>query len=43
LSIGFRVLVARHPAIQTTGLLTITPVGFLPTEHASLSWTHNRT
>ena len=27
LSIGFRVLVARHPAIQTTGLLTVTPVG----------------
>src|SRR5215471_8686585 len=27
LSIDFRVLVARHPAIQTTGLLTVTPVG----------------
>ena len=42
LSIGFRVLVSRHPAIQTTGLLTIAPAGLSPAEHASLRWTHNR-
>jgi hypothetical protein len=27
LSIGFRILVSRHPAIQATGLLTLTPAG----------------
>src|SRR5271170_7530423 len=43
LSIGFRVLVSRHPAIQTTGLLTFAPAGLAPAEHASLRWTHNRT
>src|SRR5208282_1875945 len=43
LSIGFRVLVSRHPAIQTTGLLTFAPAGLSPAEHASLRWTHNRT
>src|SRR5271167_4735017 len=43
LSIGFRVLVSRHPAIQTTGLLTLAPAGLSPAEHASLRWTHNRT
>src|SRR5271165_6507843 len=42
LSIGFRVLVSRHPAIQTTGLLTLAPAGLSPAEHASLRWTHNR-
>ncbi|CAD6561311.1 hypothetical protein LMG28727_07392 [Paraburkholderia kirstenboschensis] len=42
-SIGFRVLVSRHPAIQATELLTSTPAGLSPAEHASLSWTHNRT
>src|SRR5271166_3881573 len=42
LSIGFRVLVTRHPAIQTTGLPTFTPAGLSPAEHASLRWTHNR-
>src|SRR5450755_3160910 len=31
------------PAIQATRLLTLTSVGFIPTEHASLRWTHNRT
>jgi hypothetical protein len=41
--IGFRVLVSRHPAIQATGPLTSTPAGLTPAEHASLSWTHNRT
>ena len=40
LSISFRILVSRHPAIQTTGPLTVTPVGLTPTEHASLRWTH---
>ena len=39
---GFRVLVSRHPAIQATGLLTVTPAGLAPAEHASLRWTHNR-
>ena len=43
MSIGFRVLVSRHPAIQTTGLLTLAPAGLSPAEHASLRWTHNRT
>jgi hypothetical protein len=26
---------------QATGPLTLTPVGFVPTEHASLRWTYN--
>jgi hypothetical protein len=43
LSIGFRVLVSLHPAIQTTGLLTLAPAGLSPAEHTSLRWTHNRT
>ena len=43
MSIGFKVLVSRHPAIQTTGLLTLAPAGLSPAEHASLRWTHNRT
>ena len=43
LSIGFRVLVSLHPAIQTTGLLTLAPAGLSPAEHTSLHWTHNRT
>src|SRR5208283_4927027 len=43
LSIGFRVLVSRHPAIQTTGLLTPAPAGLSPAKHGSLRWTHNRT
>ena len=29
------------PAIQATGLLTISPAGLPPAEHASLRWTHN--
>ena len=41
LSIGFRVLVSLHPAIQTTGLLTLAPAGLSPAEHTSLRWTHN--
>src|ERR1700730_12197213 len=43
LSIGFRVSVSLHHAIQTTGLLTLAPAGLSPAEHASLRWTHNRT
>src|ERR1700692_3789090 len=43
LSIGFRVLVSLHPAIQTTRLLTLAPAGLSPAEHTSLRWTHNRT
>jgi len=39
LSIGYRSSVSLLPAIQATGLLTITPMGLSPTEHASLRWT----
>ncbi len=42
LSMGFRVSVSLHPAIQATELLTFTLAGLTPTEHTSLSWTHNR-
>ena len=38
-SIGFRRSVSLLSAIQATGLLTFTPVGLPPTEHASLRWT----
>jgi hypothetical protein len=31
------------PCRPATGLLTLTPVGLSPTEHVSLSWTHNLT
>ena len=41
LSIGFISFVSSTDAIQATGLLTPTPVGLTPTEHASLSWTHS--
>ena len=37
LSIGFIHFVSSMNAIQATGLLTVTPVGLPPTEHASLS------
>ena len=43
LSIGFRILVSRYPAIQTTGLLTIAPAGLSPAEHTSLPWSHFHT
>jgi hypothetical protein len=43
LSIGFRILVSRHPAIQTTGRLTFAPAGLSPAEHTSFYWTHFRT
>ena len=36
LSIGFIRFVSSTDAIQATGLLTLTPVGLSPTEHASL-------
>src|ERR1022692_143332 len=39
-SVGFRVLVSLHPATQATGLPTFAPVGLIPTECASLCWTH---
>src|SRR5262245_32816582 len=37
---GFRILEfwSRHPAIQTTGLLTFAPAGLSPAEHTSLYW-----
>jgi hypothetical protein len=40
LSIGFRDSVSLLLTIQATGVLTFTLVGLLPTEHASLGWTH---
>ena len=40
-SIGFRRSVSLLSAIQATGLLTFTPVGLSPTEHASLRWTRD--
>ena len=39
LSVGFNILVSRHVATQLQGL-TFTLVGLVPTEHASLFWTH---
>jgi hypothetical protein len=43
LSMGFRVSVSLHPAIQATGRLTFAPAGLIPAEHTSLRWTHRRT
>ena len=40
LSIGFRSRFPSYLAIQATGLLTLTPAGLSPAEHASLRWTH---
>ena len=40
LSVGFTRFVSSTDATQATGLLTPTPVGLTPTEHASLTWTH---
>ncbi len=40
LSIGFISFVSSTDAIQATGVLTISPMGLTPTEHARLSWTH---
>jgi hypothetical protein len=41
LSVGFTRFVSSTDATQATGLLTPTPVGLTPTEHASLTWTHS--
>jgi len=41
LSIGFIGFVSSTDAIQATGILTSSPVGLTPTEHARLSWTHS--
>jgi hypothetical protein len=41
LSIGFMNFVSSTHAIQATGLLTLTPAGLHPAEHASLCWTHS--
>ena len=43
LSMGFRLLVSRQPAIQATRFLALALVGLTPTENASLRWTHNGT
>ena len=43
LSMGFRSLISLLPAIQATRLLVLTWVGLIPTERASLRWTHNST
>ncbi len=40
LSVGFIDFVSSTDTTQATGLLTFTPVGLSPTEHASLHWTH---
>ena len=40
LSVGFIRFVSSTNATQATGVLTITPVGLPPTEHASLRWSH---
>ncbi len=40
LSVGFIRFVSSTHATQATGLLTLTPVGLTPAEHASLRWTH---
>src|SRR2546427_111404 len=41
LSIGFRVLVSLHPAIQATGRLALAPTGLAPTRRTCLLWTRN--
>ena len=41
LSVGFIRFVSSANATQATGLLTLTPVGLSPTEHASLCWTRS--
>ena len=40
LSIGFIGFVSSTDAIQAKGILTSSPVGLAPTEHARLCWTH---
>src|SRR5262245_16483017 len=39
----FRILVSRHPAIQTTGLLTFALAGLSPAGHTSLYWSQHPT
>ena len=41
LSIGSRDSVSFLLTIQATGFLTFTLVGLIPTEYASLRWTHH--
>ncbi len=41
LSVSFTRFVSSTDVTQATGLLTLTPVGLTPTEHASLRWTHS--
>src|SRR2546427_9148096 len=41
LSIGFRVLVSLHPAIQATGRLARAPTGLAPTRRTCLLWTRD--
>src|ERR1022692_288815 len=43
LSIGFKVSVSLHFAIQATRLLILASAGIVPAERVRLSWTHNRT
>jgi hypothetical protein len=40
LSIGFIRFVSSTDATLATGLLTLTLVGLIPTEHVCLVWTH---
>ena len=41
LSVGFIRFVSSTDATRATGLLTLTLVGLIPTEHVSLRWTHS--
>src|SRR5881397_2132666 len=41
LSIGFRVLVSLHPAIQATGRLALAPTGLAPARRTCLLWTRD--
>jgi hypothetical protein len=40
LSVGFIRFVSSTDATRATGLLTLTLVGLIPTEHVCLVWTH---
>jgi hypothetical protein len=41
LSMGFRVLVSLHPAIQATGRLALAPAGLAPARRTCLVWTRD--
>jgi hypothetical protein len=41
LSVGFICFVSSTDATLATGLLTLTLVGLIPTEHVCLVWTHS--